>query len=338
MITAKKIEKKSVWENFLQSSDQVNFLQSWNWGVFHLNLGHSITRLGFYKSKKLIGLALLINIKAKRGSYLECPGGPIISYYDQETIKQAFDLIKKLGVKEQVSFIRVRPNVIETKENLSLLKKLGLIKSPMHLHAETTRVLDLDRSKEELLSQMRKNTRYAIKKSEKLKVLVTTSVNPKDIDFLHQLQLDTVKRHHFVPFTKDYFLCQLNAFKQDNQIQLFKASYQDQVLAISFIIFYGPEAIYHYSGSSSQHREIPASYALQWAAIKATKKRGLKRYNFWGITKDNKQDHRFSGITLFKKGFGGRQVNYIRGHDLPLKPTYWLTFIFETLRRRIRHL
>ena len=120
MITAKEITKKSLWEDFLLASNQASFLQSWNWGQFHQNLGHKITRLGFYDSKKLIGLSLLIKIKAKRGSYLECPAGPVCSYKNKTTLKQIIRLIKDQAVKENTSFIRIRPNAIETKENLAL--------------------------------------------------------------------------------------------------------------------------------------------------------------------------------------------------------------------------
>ncbi|MEA3354907.1 MAG: peptidoglycan bridge formation glycyltransferase FemA/FemB family protein [Patescibacteria group bacterium] len=333
MIISKPILKKSIWEKFLQSSDQVNFLQSWNWGKFHLSLGHSIIRLGFYKSKKLIGVALLIKIKAKRGSYLECPGGPVIPWQNKSVVKRVFKDLKNQAVKESVSFIRIRPNI---KVGLVDLKALGLIKSPMHLHAESTWMLKLNLSTQELLANMRKNTRSAIKKAKKLNLKVTSSTNHKDIDTLFKLQLETVKRKKFTPFNKEYFSKQFKAFNPDHQIQIFKASYKGRVLAISFIIFYGNQAVYHYSGSSSKYRHIPASYALQWAIIKQAKKKQFPYYNFWGYT--NNPHHRFYGPSLFKKGFGGFELNYQPAHDLPLKPSYWLIYIFETLRRRIRHL
>jgi lipid II:glycine glycyltransferase (peptidoglycan interpeptide bridge formation enzyme) len=206
----------------------------------------------------------------------------------------------------------------------------------MHLHAQTTWVLDLDQSEEVLLKNMRKNTRYSIKKAQKLGVKIKTGQDPQDADQLYQLQLETVKRRHFVPFSQEYFLKQLQTFKSSNQIQLFKAIYKSQVLAISFIIFYGQEAVYHYSGSSSQHRQVPASYLLQWQAILEAKKRGFKRYNFWGYT-DNPR-HRFYGPSLFKKGFGGYRLDYLPAHDLPLKPSYWLNYLFETFRRKFRRL
>jgi len=338
MLTIKPIDSKQTWENFLLSSPQASFLQSWNWGEFHQSLGKKIFRLGFYQHNQLQGLALLIKVKAKRGTYLECPGGPIINWTQPAYLQVLIHHLKTLKSTENISFLRLRPNILDTPENRQILKAAGFIKSPMHLHAETTWILELDKSEEELLTNMRKNTRYSIKKAQKLGVKVTQSLDEKDVDLLYQLQLEAVKRHKFVPFSKDYFLKQLQAFKSSNQIQLFKASYQGQVLAISFIIFYGLEAVYHYSGSSNQHRHIPASYLLQWQAIKTAKARGLKRYNFWGITKTDDPKHRFAGVTLFKKGFGGHQLDYLPAHDLPLKSTYWLTHLFEAFRRKSRHL
>ena len=185
---------------------------------------------------------------------------------------------------------------------------------------------------------MRKSTRYSIRQADKLKLKVTPSQDIKDIDLLFKLQLQTVKRHHFTPFSKDFLKQQFEIFSSDNQALLLKASHQNQVLSVAFIIFYGQEAVYHYAGSSAQARQIPAAYAIQWAAIKEAKRRGLSRYNFWGIAPTDDPRHRFAGVTLFKTGFGGHRVDYLHAHDLPLKPAYWLTYLFETLRAKSRHL
>ncbi|MFH0943059.1 MAG: peptidoglycan bridge formation glycyltransferase FemA/FemB family protein [Candidatus Beckwithbacteria bacterium] len=338
MLNFKPIQSKSVWESFLLSSAQVNFLQSWNWGEFHQQLNHQIFRYGFYLNNGLIGVAQLIKIKARRATYLECPGGPIIDWDNSAQVKTVYNHLKNLAISQKASFVRIRPNQLKNPFRLKTLKAAGFRPSPMHLHAETTWVLDLKPPIETILKQMRKNTRYSLKQAEKLKLKVVKSLDDQDIQLLYDLQLEVVKRRHFVPFSKDYLLKQFQTFKIDNQIQLFKVIYQKQVLAIAFIIFYGQEAVYHYSGSSNQLRQIPASYALQWAAIQAAKQKGFNRYNFWGIAPINKPHHRFAGVTLFKTGFGGFEVDYLPAHDLVIRPSYWLNFLIETLRRISRHL
>ncbi len=338
MLSYKIIDQKSVWEKFLNDSDQTSFLQSWNWGEFHQSLGRQIFRLGLIQNNRLVGLALLIKIKAKRATYFECPGGPVLNWDDSSQVKAAIQLIKLLAKEESVSFVRIRPNIIKTNDRLQQVKGLGFIKAPMHLHAENTWVLNLNQPEEELLKAMRKNTRYSIKQAAKLGVTVIKSYDQADIDVLYDLQLEVVRRRNFVPFSKQHLQKQFQAFSADNQIQLFKAVFQGQILAIAFIIFYGQEAVYHYSGSSSQLRQIPASYALQWAAIQEAKKRGLARYNFWGIAPTDNPKHRFSGVTLFKKGFGGQPVDYLPAHDLIIHPGYWFNYIIESWRRLYRHL
>lgn len=331
MYQVKPIANKKQWENFLLASPQVSFLQSWNWGVFHEKLGHKIFRLGLFQGKQLIGVSLLIKIFAKRATYFECPAGPVIPWEDQAAVNFIFKFIKKLAKSQGAVFVRIRPNIETKKINYPL------IKAPMHLHAETTWVLDLNLPAETLLANMRKTTRYEIKKAAKLGVIVRSGTI-QDIPELFKLQLEVVKRQKFTPFSQEYLLKQWQAFAPDNQIKIFKAIYQGQVLAISFIIFYGAEAVYHYSGSRSDFRHIPASAALQWQAILSAKKQKLSRYNFWGIAPNNNPRHRFSGVTIFKKGFGGRPVNYFPAHDLVIKSIYWLDYLFESLRRSFRRL
>jgi lipid II:glycine glycyltransferase (peptidoglycan interpeptide bridge formation enzyme) len=185
---------------------------------------------------------------------------------------------------------------------------------------------------------MRKNTRYAIRLAEKKGVTIEVSEDISDVKLLYDLQLETSSRHGFVPFSLKYLEAQFRAFSQNHQIQLFKAKYQGRLLAISFIIFYGEEAVYHYSGSSEESRTIPASYLLQWEVIKAAKERGMKRYNLWGVNQSGRSDHRFAGVTLFKTGFGGEALNYVSAHDLVFSKRYFITYLIEAWRRKVRHL
>ncbi len=326
MFELKPVTDQKEWEKFLLASPQVNFLQSWRWGEMQRQLGKPVFRLGVFSRGRLSGLLQLIKVEAKRATYLECPGGPVIDW-SGSVHPWLFNQLKSLARENRASFIRIRPNILP--------RDLGLRKAPMHLHAETTWVLPLESSEEELLKNMRKTTRYLIKKAEKLGVEVGQSTDPKDIDLLYKLQQETVDRKHFVPFSRDYFLAELNSFLPDN-VRIFKASYHGKLLAMAMIIFYGSEAVYHYSGSSNVNREIPASYLLQWAVIKTAKKMGLKRYNFWGYTKNPR--HRFYGPSLFKAGFGGREVEYLPAQDLVAGPGYWPNWLVETIRRKWRRL
>ena len=326
MFELRPIDNQKQWEDFLLVSTQVNFLQSWRWGEMQRQLNKPIFRLGVFNRGRLFGILQLIKVAAKRATYLECPGGPVIDW-SGVVHPWLFEQLKQLARDNGASFIRLRPNILP--------QNLGLRQAPMHLTAETTWVLPLQPSEDELLKPMRKTTRYLIKKAEKLGVEISQSVDEKEIDLLFQLQQETVDRKHFIPFSRDYFLAELKSFSPDN-IRLFKAVYQGRVLAIALIVFYGAEAVYHYSGSSNELREIPASYLLQWEVIKTAKKLGFSRYNFWGYTKNPR--HRFYGPSLFKAGFGGHEIQYLPAQDLVVTPAYWPNWLLETWRRKWRRL
>ena len=105
----------------------------------------------------------------------------------------------------------------------------------------------------------------------------------------------------------------------------------------AFIIFYGQEAVYHYGASTDEGRKYPGAYLIQWEAIREAKKRGMKAYNFWGVAPESEKDHRFSGLSLFKRGFGGSDVKYLQAQDLVIdKNRYLINFWIEKVRRKLR--
>lgn len=337
-ITIKNIIDKTAWEDFILSKNEANFLQSWSWGEFHKALGKIINRTGFYEKSKLVGVMLSIVEPARRGKYLTVPGGPIINWQDKNVVNEFAKQIKQIAKENICVFVRVRPQLKSDDFSKNLFKNLGFIKAPMHLHAELTSQLDVAKSEEELMTQMRKTTRYEIKKAMKENIKITTSTNEKDIQKFYDLQIETAKRQKFVPFSHKFLYEQFKVFAENGNALLYRAEFGKKLLAQAFIIFYGKEAVYHYGASADEGRRYPGAYLIQWEAIKEAKKRGLTRYNFWGVAPENNLSHRFSGLSLFKRGFGGIDFQYLPAQDLIInKSKYLLNYIVESIRRIIRH-
>ena len=337
-LSAQFIENKEVWEQLVLSDPKANFLQSYNFGQFHQNLGKNVFRLGVLSEGKLIAGASIVVEQAKRGRYLAIFGGPLLNWSDLAQVQFFFDQVKILAQQKKAVFIRFRPQEVETVELEALVKKIGGEKSPMHLTADLTLQLDLSQPPEIILASMRKNTRYEVKKAEKLGIRVTTSSDVEDIKQFYQHQLYLAKKHAFVPFSFEFLYQQFKVFVADDQALLFHSWQGDQLLASAFIIFYNHEAVYHYGVSTPENGKLPGSYACQWEAIKQAQLRGCTRYNFWGIAPEDQPDHRFAGVSLFKRGFGGQVVQYLPAHDLPISSSYQLTKGFELLRKRLRRL
>ncbi len=296
-----------------------------------------VFRIGFYDKDKLLGVCLSVLERARRGRYLTVPAGPVIDWKNQVLVGAWMKSLRSIARQTDASFVRVRPQLIDTENSLAIFRTLGFRPAPMHLHAQLTNELDITKTEEELLLGMRKSTRYEIRQSDKAGIRVSASTNPKDIKAFYDLQLTTAKRQGFVPFSLTYLEEQFRVFARQDMATLFSSWLGSTLLAQAFIIFYGHEAVYHYGASTDEARKYPGAYAIQWAAIREAKKRGMKTYNFWGVAPENEPNHRFSSLSLFKRGFGGKDVSYLPAQDLVVDPLrYAVSSAFETVRKAVR--
>ena len=337
-IEYKEINEKDIWENFV-INNHGNFLQSWYWGDLNEGLGNKIIRYGYFQNNKLIGICQLIRELSKRANYVVISAGPIINWDNQSLIEVFKQSVINFAKENNCVFIRCRPQQIDSQKIRSIFKTMGYRSAPMHLEAELTLQINLNQSEDQLLSQMRKQTRYEIKKAIKLGIDIKISNDPSGIKLLYDIQLQTAKRQHFIPFSYQRLHQQFKIFGQNNYVKLYSAYFKDKLLAMALVIFYNHEAVYHYGASTIDGRNYPGAYLIQWQVIKDAKKQGCQIYNLWGVAPENQKSHRFYNLSVFKRGFGGEEVNYLHAQDLVInKPRYLINWVIETARRKMRKL
>lgn len=312
---------------------EANFLQSPEYAKMNEILGCKTFTEDFDKK----AYVLMIVRNAKRGRYLEIPCGPLVNWQDTKLVEKVLAKITEVGRREKCVFVRMRPQLIATPENLKMLEKLGLKKSPMHLAAEHTVMIDLKKSEETLLSEMRRQTRYEVRRAEKVGIKVEKSNDEAIFKEFHQIQAETAKRQNFVPPNLKTLLAEREAFGQN--IVIYKATLEDEPVAYGLFIKNGKEVDYYEAASTLLNRKMPGAYALLWQAMRDTKKEGYERFNLWGIAPAGQPNHRYAGVTTFKTGFGGEIVEFVPAHDLVLsKVRYRADFVFETIRKKKRRL
>lgn len=329
-----------LWEKFLQELQPHSFLHSWKWGLHYQQSGSNIFRVGVYRETHLVAIALFIKIEARRGSFLLCPHGPMIALQENEKdiLSRLTDHCVEIAKREHCDFIRFCPLQDSSQEYRALYKNLGFRSAPIHMHPELSWILDITKDEGTLLREMRKTTRYLIKRTEKEGVEIVCSSRPDDIELFWPVYQATVVRQHFTPFSKAYLRQEFELFSQNNGAMFFFGTYQETIIAAAIIIFNNDSAFYHHSGSIQVFPKINASYLLQWRVIQEAKRRGCTLYNFWGISPDDKPKHPWAGLSLFKKGFGGFAEEYLHAQDKPLTKKYWFNFVIETVRRLKRGL
>jgi lipid II:glycine glycyltransferase (peptidoglycan interpeptide bridge formation enzyme) len=74
-----------------------------------------------------------------------------------------------------------------------------------------------------------------------------------------------------------------------------------------------------------------APFLLQWTLIQEAKRRGFRYYDFNGI-----DENKWPGVTRFKRGFGGRVVNFPGTFDLVFSDYWYKAYKFvRSIRRAV---
>ena len=327
------------WDKFVTSHDDANFLQSWAWGDFHEARKKTVVRRIVLDNEEKIIASYVGQVEtAKRGTYMAIAGGPIMDWSNKKLREAVFADIKEQAEKNHCVFVRIRPQIVENEKNRALFKQLGLKPAPMYLSVEYAGILDISKPEEEILAGASQGLRRKIRKAQKNNITVTTSTDPKEIKTFYKIQLETAARQKFVEFSEDFLRKQFEAFAKYDEVKLYTAKLGDEILAQNFMIFYGNEASYHYGVSTELGTKYSGAPLLHMQAMRDARERGIKRYNFWGITAENDTKHRFYGVSQFKRSFGVEELIYLHAHDLVIKPAqYKLTYLLEKTRAKIRH-
>lgn len=353
----REAKNPQAWDEFLSRQQYRPFLQSWTMGEVYRELNQQPIRFEVLEGDVLKGICLAILVPARRGRHLSIPYGPVLC--DMSLMPELLDALSAKAKELGCTFVRLSPH---WPRSTVLPSSHKLIRSPLHLLSEEAWYLSLTISdawsvdsqfairnlqfvpEEELFKNMRSTCRNLVRRAEKEGVTIEASTDPvRDLHHFIALHDETRKRHKFTPYTSAFFQAQVKHFAPRKEVTLYLAHYQGQVIAASIHMHAFGETSYHHGASASAFHKIPASYLLQWTAIRDALKRGDHIYNFWGIAPrvqketgeweiENKS-HPFAGVTLFKTGFGGNLLSLTHCIDLPLSPTYHLTRAFEKARK-----
>lgn len=339
------VASKEQWNAAVFSFTDDTFHQAWEWGDTHQHRGLKVWRLGLFdKNQNLIGVALTIKIKARRGSFLLVPHGPLFNTPirdDKQRLSTALITLTKhlvqLAGEEGCVFVRLAPTLKRIPENEAVFRVAGYRRAPIFVQSELSWRLPLNPTEDILLANMRKSTRYILKRTDSYGVECESSERLEDFERFYNLYKETVKNQEYVGHGKDFIEEEFKTFASSGCARLYFASVIEGGkrvdLATALVITQGSSGFYHYGGSRKDENNTPAPHILQWYIIRDLKSRGFSYYNFWGISEDDKPNHPWRGLTVFKKGFGGEELAYVKTQDYVLSPLYWFNWIIESFRR-----
>jgi lipid II:glycine glycyltransferase (peptidoglycan interpeptide bridge formation enzyme) len=190
--------------------------------------------------------------------------------------------------------------------------------SRRHIYPEASRVIDLTKTEEEILEQMKPKGRYNIRLAEKHGVIVRRS---DDVDAYAAISHETGKRDGFIPQRADTYRKFLENVPGSFLFLAYEGGNTPAAPIAGLLgLLWGTTAIYYYGASGSQKRELMAPYLLQWEAMKLCKAQGAKTYDLFGIAPENEPNHPWAGVSDFKAKFGGAVETYPPEQVIVLRP------------------
>lgn len=274
------------------------------------------------------------------------PGSNVLEGGEQAFWKSVHRLARRRGA----IFLKVEPN-IELDEQTTRadvdrkMRTMGFEPSG-RLQPARTIVLDICKNDDDLLKAMKPKTRYNIRLAGRRGVAVRRAETLEDLRAFYSLLQITGDRDEFGIHTLPYYeqMWKLFGPEGDSSALVLLAEHPDEneraqgpiagVLALSF----GRVAIYMYGASANRGREHMPTYLLQWEAIRWARSRNCSVYDFWGIPDAPPEESDeatgvgaeavspinarsgLRGVYWFKKGFGGREIEYPGAYDYVYNP------------------
>lgn len=331
-----EIKEKEKWNSFVGDSIYGDILQFWQWGEAKSTEGWNplyIAVIDDVDGKILLTSLALVKKASFLGNYLYVGHGPV--FKDKQDLKKALPIWKE-GILEyakrnNIFAIEIEPKIgYVPEEDLStpiISKNLqyfidpaiikafynnGFLQTKRNTQPKYKLYYDLEYSEEQLLSLMKKNTRYNVRLAERKGVefreynLTDPNID-KVLTKFYSMLLETQERAHGYPIRPvSFFKKLIESFKGTDNICFMETKYQGEVIAINISQRTKSWASSFYAASNRLYTEVKAPYLLRWRSVLSAKLFGSKVYDFWGIIPNSSQH---KGYSENKLSFGGARID-----------------------------
>lgn len=299
-----------------------HFLQSAAWARVQGRLGYE---LDFASGRGWCWLGIVRPAGPLR--YLYLPFGP--NFADAAALGDALATARQRARSLGCAFIRIEPDSITAAQ----LGRLGArqVRSRQHQH---TLVLRIDADDATLRRGLNSGHRSRINTAEKRGLTIVQVQAADDISAFVGLLRQTESRAGFYSHDDPYYRAIADELMPTGEASLYYAVHENRRVAGALIFDYGDTRYYAFAASDTQRRSVMPAPPLVWRTILDGRERGLRFFDFWGVAPPDQPDHKWAGITEFKRGFGGELHARAGTWEVAVQPVRARLFsIAQALRR-----
>lgn len=315
-------EELSVYDEWISAHPNGSLWQSLAWKTYQEALGRKVRLYTAYEKERLVGSALVTIDRTSFGlSVWDIPRGPITAAGSTQLAVRLLEKIIEDAKADRCVSIFLSPLTDPTAYCI-----LRTASSPRHEQPDATRIIDLTKTEEEMLAQMKPKGRYNISVAQRSNLTVRSST---DIDAFYRLLKGTGERDQFGIGPKTRY----KAFLERLPGSFLLLCYLKETPVAGLLgVVHGTTGIYYYGASAYEHRALMAPYLLQWEAMRHCKSQGCVHYDLLGVAPMGAStDHAWAGISSFKEKFGGELISYPHEQQLVLRP--WIAKALQLKRK-----
>jgi lipid II:glycine glycyltransferase (peptidoglycan interpeptide bridge formation enzyme) len=268
-------------------------------------------------------------------------GGPVFGTEDPEVRRLLLDRLLKEARKRRVLYMVVQP-VREDPEFSVRLTKAGFWRSGAELISKATILLDITKSEEELLADLRKRHRSRIRHASREGVKVF-ECGPADLPTVYSLMQDRAQRKGFPVDSLQTFQGLWNVMQPGGHMHVTLAEADGEISATLIALGWGDTVYWKRGGWNGKHGHLGVNEAQHWESILWAKHQGYRRVDLEGIDYECAREVLFGekasydiskSPNFFKLGFGGSLVLNPEAREYVFPPL--LRYAYHVLFPRIR--
>jgi lipid II:glycine glycyltransferase (peptidoglycan interpeptide bridge formation enzyme) len=307
-------DRWTAWDSFLEHTPETGFMQSSYWADFRLAAGFEHFAVIVKSGSAILGGALVQKYSySPQSCFYYVQDGPVVSN-DAGVASEVFDAIladideHRTREEQTVSHLRIEPRWQHRPEYVSDFRTCP--SDTDFVEPRRTLWVDLRPSEADILAQMKPKGRYNIHVARKHNVSIVEDTSAKGLEDFQAIYEDMASRQDIQPKPPEYFAALISTLSPAGKASILFAEHQNLRVAAAIIIHFGQRATYFFGGSLHARRNVMAPYLLHFEIMRSAKALGLHWYDFWGIASEDDPNDPWQNITMFKRKFGGQEVDF----------------------------
>ncbi len=290
------------WDDYVFEMPGAHYFQTYGWLKSYEPMGFTPHVLVYEVDGIIFGGVAFLTVKLPLLPWriFIVPHGPLTADPDGPGWMLLMERLDEICREQHAIYTQLYPHELTEKSVLlTRLEEIGFsapAKFTSHKFSSTPVTIDLDgKSKEDLLNEFRKNTRYYIRRALSGRLSVRTDVDQRVFDEIYKLFLEHGEFRGYSPRPQRSLKVAWDWFAPRGRALFIQAWHEETLVGAIFVVFTGRTAYYLAGATRRQFSKDYPAELMHWHAICHAIEGKMNTYDLTSMG--------VSGVAQFKTGF-----------------------------------